>query len=90
MVAQSIDVPADLHKDRLDAAIATPVREHREFGRVDPAVHLVDKRQVDLRDKLHRRGLFGVVLATSDLQAVDAVLVHGMRNGERELAFAQR
>jgi len=46
---------ADLDKDSLDAAVAAPVGEDGQLGRVDCAVILRDEGEVDAGDELDRR-----------------------------------
>ena len=57
------------------------MREHGQLRRVDPPVELVDEREVHARDELHGRRRVGVRLAAGDLEAVYAVLVHGLPGG---------
>ena len=49
-----------------------------EFRRVNLAIYLTDKREIDARDELDSRGLVRVILSTGDSQTVDAVLVDGL------------
>ena len=54
------------------------MREHGQLRRIDLAIYLTNKREIDARDELDCRRRIWVVLAASDLEAVDAVLVHGL------------
>ncbi len=73
------DGPADLDKDSLDAAVAVPIGEHGQLGRIDLAVGLRDKGEVDAGDELDRRWSLWVLLAAENLERVDTVLVYGLR-----------
>ena len=72
------DGPADLDEDGLDAAVAAPVGEDGQLDRVDFAVGLRDKGEVDPGDELDRRWSIWVLFAAENLQRVDAVLVYGL------------
>lgn len=61
--------------------------EYGQLGGIDLAINLADERQVDARDKLDARELLGVVIATGDLQAVDAVLVHSLSIASAECPY---
>lgn len=54
------------------------MRQNGKLGRIDHSIGLVHERQIDTRDKLHGRWAVGVRLATSDLEAVDSVLVYSL------------
>ena len=54
------------------------MREHRQLRRIDLAIYLTNKREIDARDELDCRRRIWVVLAASDLEAVDAVLMDGL------------
>ena len=73
--------PPDLNEHRLNTMVPVPVGEYRELVGVDLAVDLTDKGEVYARDELNCGGLVGVVLAASDLEAVDAVLMNGLSVG---------
>lgn len=61
--------------------VPVPVCEYGELAGVDFAIYLVDEGKIDARDELNGGWVVGVVLATGDLQAVYAVLVHGLTSG---------
>ena len=54
------------------------MREHGELRRIDLAIYLTDKWEIDARDELDCRWRIWVVLATSYLETVDAVLMYGL------------
>ena len=54
------------------------MREHWELRRIDLAIYLTDKWKIDARDELDCRWRIWVVLATSYLETVDAVLMDGL------------
>ena len=56
------------------------MREDREFRRVDLAIDLVHERKIDSGDELDTGRVIWIRLAASDLEAVDAVLVHGLQS----------
>ncbi len=60
--------------------VPVPVCEYGELAGVDFAIYLADEGEVDAGDELDTGRVVGIVLATGDLQAVDAVLVHGLRS----------
>lgn len=74
-----INEPADLYQHSLETAISIPVREDGQFRRLNLAVDLADEREIDSGYELDNRRLIGVVLSADNLQAVDAVLVHGLQ-----------
>lgn len=75
-------LPPDFHKNCFDTVVPVPVCEDGELAGVDFAIYLADEGQIDARDELDRRRLVGIVLATGDLEAVDAVLVHGLTSAD--------
>ena len=52
--------------------------KYGQLGRIDLAIELANEGQVDTGNELDSRGLLRVVIATGDLEAIDAVLVHGL------------
>ena len=72
------DVLANLYKDVFDAQVTVPVREHRQFRRVDFAVDLIYKRKIDPRGKLYVGMYIWIGVSAGNLEVVDAVLVYGL------------
>ena len=54
------------------------MREHGELGGVDSAIDLVDEWEVHAGDELYDGRVIWVVIATGDLETVNAVLVDGL------------
>ena len=79
----AVHAPANLYEHRLNATVPIPMREYREFRRIDFAIDLADEWEIHSRNKLHERRLVGVVLPTYNLETVDAVLVHGLCSTQR-------
>ena len=78
------NAPANLYEHCLKTTVPIPMREDRQLRRIDLSVDLTDKRQVHPRDKLHKGRVVGIALPADYLEAVDAVLVHGLEYGARE------
>jgi hypothetical protein len=72
------DVLSDLYKDIFDAQVTAPVRQHRQFRRVDFAVELIYERKIDPRQKLYVGMYIGIGVSAGNLEVVDAVLVYGL------------
>ena len=72
------DIPPDFNEHGLKTVVPAPVSQDREFRGVDFAIHLANKGKVHARDELNCRRGIGVLLSTSDLQAIDAVLMDGL------------
>ena len=75
-------IPSNLDKDSLDAVIAIPCCKDRELRGLDVSVDLIDEREIHARHKLDNRREIGIAFSTSDLKAVDAVLMHGLERGQ--------
>ena len=67
-----------LYEHRLDALVPVPVSQNRQIVGVHGAVRLVDERQIDSGKKADRRRPVRIILATGDLDAVNAVLVYSL------------
>ena len=72
------DVLPNLYKDVFDAQVTVPVRQHRQFRRVDFAVDLIYERKIDPRRKLYVGMCIGIGVSAGNLEVVDAVLVYGL------------
>jgi len=73
---------SDFHQDGLEAIVAIPVGENWELVWVDLSVYLGDEWEVHPRQELDVWVFVRITLATVDLQAVNAVLVHGMSRAD--------
>ena len=80
-------IPSYLHKDGLNTMVPAPMGKDRKLGGINFAVDLTDKREIDARDELDCRRRIWVVLAASDLEAVDAVLVDGLQQERGQHSF---
>ena len=72
------DVLPNLYKDVFDAQVTVPVRQHRQFRRVDFAVDLIYERKIDPRRKLYVGMYIRIGVSAGNLEVVDAVLVYGL------------
>jgi hypothetical protein len=80
-----VSLPSNFNQNSFNTIVIIPICQHGQLGRVDLAIDLAHKRQVDARDELDCRRSFGIFIATEDLEAVDSVLVHSLcslREGE--------
>lgn len=82
----TIDVPSQFDEDSLHGVLSLPLGEAGQLARVDDTVVGVDTRKVDLADELDRRRLVGIFRTAVHLNAIDSVLVGGLR--WRQLAVA--
>lgn len=72
------NVLPNLYKDVFDAQVTVPVRQHRQFRRVDFAVDLIYERKIDPRRKLYVGMYVRIGVSAGNLEVVDAVLVYGL------------
>lgn len=72
----------NLYKNSFDAQVTVPVRQHRQFRRVDFAVELIYERKIDPRQKLYVGMYIGIGVSAGNLEVVDAVLVYGMSGAD--------
>jgi len=68
-------LPPDLDEQGLERACASPVVENGQFGGIDFAIGGIDKWKIDTGDESNERWPVGVLWATGNGEAVDAVLV---------------
>lgn len=82
---------ANFDQDVLDAEISRPPSQNREFSWVNLAIHLVHEWEVYSRQELDIWRGIRVVLATGNLETVDAVLVDGLSDlcGQQSLQGVQ-
>lgn len=82
-------LPSDFHQNSFHAIVAIPVSQNREFAWVDLSVHLGDEWEIHPRQELDDWWFVGILLATVDLETVNAILVYSMpRTNDRPIPVA--
>lgn len=68
--------PSDLHQHSFETVVSIPVGQNGQFRWIDFTIELVYKRQIHARDKLKSRWWIRIIVAASDFERVNTVLVH--------------